>query len=226
MAYKTKRFYRNNFGLPGVVYILENEGLRDGWVKIGCSTRSGKIRAFELNEDAGTGTPGSFKCIYQHKTVDCGRAEQEVFKILAKLRRGKKGQEFFEVPLGLAKDTIEKTCLQFDIAAAKANANAQKTNLPSKVTINSTTQNYRQPVNRRPLNRNKISAKALPTISNKTNKRTGIINNMKNKLCEKCGNHMMLSMRLCPQCGNKSFASSTPSVSLINSVINYIKRIF
>ena len=132
------------------------------------------------------------------------------------------------MPLGLAKDTIEKTCRQFDIAASKANANAnaQKTDLPSKVTINSNAQNYRQPINRRPLNRNKISAKALPTVSNKTNKSTGIINNMKNKLCEKCGNHMMLSMRLCPQCGNKSFASSIPSVSLINSVINYIKRIF
>ena len=44
MAYKTKRFYRNNFGLSGVVYILKNEELGDGWVKIGDSKCSGKVR--------------------------------------------------------------------------------------------------------------------------------------------------------------------------------------
>ena len=218
MAYKTKRFYRNNFGLPGVVYILENEGLRDGWIKIGCSTRSGKVRALELNEDAGTGTPGSFKCIYQHKTVDCGRAEQEVFKILAKFRRGKKGQEFFEVSLDLAKNTIEKTCRQFD------NIFVQKPNSPAKVTLNSDRQNYRQPINRKPVNRNKTAAKILPAISNKTNKRAGIINNMENKFCDKCGNSVMASMRLCPQCGNKSFASSAPATPSVNSISRNIKN--
>lgn len=224
MAYKTKRFYRNNFGLPGVVYILENEGLRDGWVKIGCSTRSGKVRAFELNEDAGTGTPGSFKCIYQYKTVDCGRAEQEVFKILAKFRRGKKGQEFFEVSLDLAKNTIEKTCKNFD-SAANLKANQPIKNNTNTIN-NRNPQNYRQPVNRKPLPRNKGPLKVSTAIDNKNNVRTGIIKTMENKFCSKCSNKVMTSMRLCPQCGNKSFTLSAPNTSFTNSIINYVKRIF
>lgn len=222
MAYKAKRFYRNNFGLSGVVYILENEGLRAGWVKIGCSTRSGKVRAFELNEDAGTGTPGSFKCIYQYKTVDCGRAEQEVFKILAKFRRGKKGQEFFEVSLDLAKSTIESTCKIIDNATNLKSNPPLKINTSSSPNINS----YRQPVNRKPLSRNKRPSVAASDIGGKNKVRAGIIKNMNNKLCNKCGNQLMVSMRLCPQCGNKSFKMPASNASLVNSIINYIKHIF
>ncbi len=220
MAYKTKRFYRNNFGLPGVVYILENEGLRDGWVKIGCSTRSGKIRAFELNEDASTGTPGSFKCIYQHKTVDCGRAEQEVFRVLAAFRRGKRGQEFFEVSFDLAKNTIEEICKSFD------SATKLKTNLSSKPNSSSSVLNHRRPVNRRPLPRSKNDSKVSTSIGNKNNTRTGIIETIGNKFCDKCSIKVMSSMRLCPQCGNKSFALTTPNASLKNSIFNYFKRFF
>ena len=106
--------YDQNIGRPGVVYILTNPGLREGYVKIGCSRYSGKKRAEDLNLKANTGTPGKFKCIYEKKTQDCGKAEQEVFKILAKHRRGKKYQEFFEVSIDLAKETIVEVCNKID----------------------------------------------------------------------------------------------------------------
>ena len=106
--------YDQNIGRPGVVYILNNPGLRDGYLKIGCSRYSGKKRADDLNLKANTGTPGTFKCVYEKKTQDCGKAEQEVFKILSKYRRGKKHQEFFEVSEELAKKVIDKACNDID----------------------------------------------------------------------------------------------------------------
>lgn len=109
----TADFGRNN-GAAGVVYILENDGLRVGWVKIGCSTRSGHARAKDLNADANTGTPGSFRCIYQVRTRDCGRAESRVFRELAHHRRGKRGQEFFEVDLAHAQEVITRVCAEVD----------------------------------------------------------------------------------------------------------------
>ena len=113
MAYNNTS-YDQNIGRPGVVYILTNPGLRDGYLKIGCSRYSGKKRAKDLNLKANTGTPGTFECIYEKKTQDCGRAEQEVFKILAKFRRGKKYQEFFEVSTELARNTIDNVCNKID----------------------------------------------------------------------------------------------------------------
>lgn len=102
--------YNQNQGRPGVVYILENPGLRQGWWKIGCSTRSGLHRAQDLNNCATTGTPGIFQCIFECQTLDCGKAEQLVFKHLADMRRGKRGQEYFEVELEYAKTTITRIC--------------------------------------------------------------------------------------------------------------------
>ena len=80
-----------NHGVPGVVYILENSGLRHGYVKIGCSSRSGAARAYDLNIDANTGTPGSYSCIFEWRTKDCGLAEQRVFALLKRSeeRRGR-----------------------------------------------------------------------------------------------------------------------------------------
>jgi hypothetical protein len=106
-------FDQNN-GVAGVVYILSNDGLREGYYKIGCSRRSGHARAFDLNADANTGTPGSFKCVFERRTVDCGRAERLVFTRLRKHRRGKFGQEFFEVELDLARQTILSVCAHVD----------------------------------------------------------------------------------------------------------------
>jgi hypothetical protein len=106
--------YRALVGKRGVVCILENDGLRHGWLNIGCSTRSGHARAIDLNTDANTGTPGVFRCVYQFRTLDCGTAEQEVFARLSEHRRGKWGQEFFEVDLALAKETIKLVCSEVD----------------------------------------------------------------------------------------------------------------
>lgn len=106
-------FDQNN-GVAGVVYILRNDGLREGYYKIGCSRRSGHARAFDLNVDANTGTPGSFKCVFEQRTVDCGRAERLVFERLRKHRRGKFGQEFFEVELDLARQTVLSVCAHVD----------------------------------------------------------------------------------------------------------------
>ena len=106
----SSRRYEQNHGVPGVVYVLVNDGLREGFVKIGCSRRSGAIRAKELNDDANTGTPGMFRCVFECATSDCGRAEQEVFRILAAKRRGKWGQEFFEVSLAHAQAVVANVC--------------------------------------------------------------------------------------------------------------------
>ena len=102
--------YRQNHGLAGVIYVLDNPGLRAGFFKIGCSRRSGYSRATDLNADPGTGTPGTFSCIFEYRTRDCGRAEQLVFRELKSYRRGKWGQEFFEVELSHAKQVIERIC--------------------------------------------------------------------------------------------------------------------
>ena len=111
--YRSPNFQQNH-GIPGVVYVLDNAGLREGWYKIGCSRRSGAARANDLNTDATTGTPGTFKCIFECKTEDCGIAEQRVFEILHKERRGKRGQEYFEVTLEQAKEVIKQICSEVD----------------------------------------------------------------------------------------------------------------
>jgi hypothetical protein len=106
-------FDQNN-GVAGVVYILSNDGFKEGYYKIGCSRRSGHARAFSLNADANTGTPGSFKCVFEERTVDCGQAERLVFERLREHRRGKFGQEFFEVEFDLARQTITSVCAHVD----------------------------------------------------------------------------------------------------------------
>lgn len=106
--------YDQNHGVPGVVYVLDNPGLREGLHKIGCSRRSGTARANDLNSDASTGTPGTFVCVFECRTVDCGLAEQRVFKLLSNVRKGKWGQEYFEVTLEDAKRIITKVCAEVD----------------------------------------------------------------------------------------------------------------
>jgi len=106
--------YRQNHGRPGVVYILENPGLRLGWWKIGCSTRSGLHRARDLNNDAATGTPGAFRCVFEAKTLDCGLAEERVFAELLDERRGKRGQEYFEVDIARAQEVIVRNSARID----------------------------------------------------------------------------------------------------------------
>ncbi|WP_354001706.1 GIY-YIG nuclease family protein [Caenimonas aquaedulcis] len=106
--------YDQNHGVAGVVYILQNEGFKEGFYKLGCSRHSGHARAANLNVNASTGVPGSFKCIFEQRTRDCGRAEQLVFQRLHAHRKGKWGQEFFEVDLDVARRTIITVCAEVD----------------------------------------------------------------------------------------------------------------
>ena len=102
-------------GKRGYVYILENPGLRAGFIKIGATTRSGAIRAAELNEDAGTGTPGAYTCVFEFGCLDCGAAEKRVHREFAKERRHqKRGQEFFEVDRSRAIAAILRACAEID----------------------------------------------------------------------------------------------------------------
>lgn len=106
-------------GKPGVVYILDNPSLRAGLLKIGGSKRSGAIRAVELNREAGTGTPGVYRCVFEFPCLDCGAGERQVHRALAKQRTGGKwGQEFFDVDMGVAIETIRRICLEVDAELA------------------------------------------------------------------------------------------------------------
>ena len=100
--------YDRNDGLPGVVYVLHNEAMREGVYKIGQSTRSGQARAHDLNRTVGTETPKLFKCIFEMNTVDCGRAEKAVHFRLSAHRMTK--QEYFDVDIELAKTVIIEEC--------------------------------------------------------------------------------------------------------------------
>lgn len=114
--------YRKNHGIPGVVYILENPGLRAGMLKIGCSRHSGALRARQLNDDANTATPALYTCVFECRTLDCGLAEERVHEIFQDKRRGKHGksrgrawgQEFFEVDVDEAKRVITEVCASID----------------------------------------------------------------------------------------------------------------
>ena len=126
--------FDQNIGVAGVVYILSNDGLKEGYYKIGCSRRSGYARAFDLNVDANTGTPGSFKCVFEQRTLDCGRAERLVFERLRKHRRGKFGQEFFEIELDLARQTISSVCADVDSTYVAPSQPAPRLTPPSAAT--------------------------------------------------------------------------------------------
>ena len=111
--------YDQNDGVPGVVYILGNKALKFNYQKIGCTRHSGKKRASDLNRDANTGTPAHFFCTFEQKTLDCGRAEKRVHERLASCRRGKKGQEYFELPYKDAKAIIIEECEKVDTSIEK-----------------------------------------------------------------------------------------------------------
>lgn len=111
----TTRNYNQNYGKPGVVYILRNEAFKENWLKVGQSTRSGHKRAEEINRDAGTGLPKHHFCVFEYQTNDCGRAEKAIHKRLASYRKG--NQEYFEVDIALAKEVIFQECSRLNTAA-------------------------------------------------------------------------------------------------------------
>lgn len=123
MSYQGRRPWEDesfdqNVGVPGVVYVLRNPFFRDGFYKIGCTRTSGWVRARELDAAAKGAIPKGYACVYEKRSVDCGRAEQRTFEKLHEHRRGQHfmdgerfaGQEFFEIQLERAISAIEEAC--------------------------------------------------------------------------------------------------------------------
>lgn len=105
-----KSQYTQNYGKPGVVYVLENDAFPH-LLKIGQSTRSGAARAKELNQESGTGSPGYFRVLFEQRTIDCGRAEHHAHNALAASRFRK---EYFRVSLDVAKKAVIEACEHFN----------------------------------------------------------------------------------------------------------------
>ena len=108
------RYYQKNVGYPGVVYALENPAFRPGVHKIGSTRRSGAIRADEMNRRSLAGTPAAFHCVFECETLDCGLAEERVFRLLDQTRVGKAGQEFFDMALDSVREIITSVCREVD----------------------------------------------------------------------------------------------------------------
>jgi len=107
-----ERNYTQNYGVPGVVYILRNAAFKENWIKIGCTRYSGSKRAQDLNREASTGIPAHHVCVFEIKTLDCGRAERRVHEQLQQFRKGR--QEFFEIDIEIAKKCIFEECRKVD----------------------------------------------------------------------------------------------------------------
>jgi hypothetical protein len=68
--------------------------------------------------------PANYRCVFECRTVDCGRAEEAVHLRLARYRKGKKGQEFFEASLDHIKEVIVVECKRLDDASAARESRA------------------------------------------------------------------------------------------------------
>ena len=104
--------FNQNDGVPGVVYILKNEAFKENWIKIGCSRHSGHARARDMTLKASPGLPAHHVCVFEYKTLDCGRAEKSVHAALSAHRKGR--QEFFECETEKAKEKIIFFCQKID----------------------------------------------------------------------------------------------------------------
>ncbi|MFZ6646607.1 GIY-YIG nuclease family protein [Undibacterium sp. TJN25] len=105
---------RPNRGVPGIVYLLANQGLRDGVYKIGSTRRSGWSKAMELNRDIHNTIPGSFVCEFEMHTRDSGGALELIFQELQYCHRGRKEQDYYELELDRAKEVIGRICATVD----------------------------------------------------------------------------------------------------------------
>ena len=78
--------------MNGYIYILSNPSL-PGLLKIGCSKRSGKVRAKELSN---TSSPSPFRLVFEVFCEDCFSIGKKVFESLKDSRVSDR-REFFEV---------------------------------------------------------------------------------------------------------------------------------
>jgi hypothetical protein len=109
MAFSNTGAYREPrqmYGVPGIIYILENSGLRPGFYKIGFTRRSGWAKAVELNRDLQNSIPGSFECVFEHRAKNCGAALDDILKEIHFCRRGKRDQNFFEIDCNRLQEII------------------------------------------------------------------------------------------------------------------------
>lgn len=93
-------------GTPGTIFILENDGLRQGLYRIGATRRSGVAKAMELNRDNLHMIPGNYECVFELHAKDCGGALEEILKLFQHHRRGRKNQDFYELDLDIATEKI------------------------------------------------------------------------------------------------------------------------
>jgi len=91
--------------MEGYIYILVNESLQPGYLKIGRTTRSPEQRAGEIS--AGTGVPSAYKVAYQVKVPDCQEAERAIHERLAQYRVSN-NREFFRVDLEKAVSIVDR----------------------------------------------------------------------------------------------------------------------
>jgi len=91
--------------MEGYIYILVNDSLQPGYLKIGRTTRSPEQRAGEIS--AGTGVPSAYKVVYQVKVPDCQEAERSIHERLAEYRVSN-NHEFFRVDLEKAVSVVDR----------------------------------------------------------------------------------------------------------------------
>jgi hypothetical protein len=103
-------------GVPGVIYILRNSALREGYLHIGLTRRTGYSKALELNRDQKLGIPGEYECVFEMRAQDSGAALEKIFKGLQSFRRGKREQDFFEIAVEHAQRIVEFSIEQTDFA--------------------------------------------------------------------------------------------------------------
>lgn len=101
-------------GVPGIIYILRNTGLKTGLLQIGLSRRSGWAKALELNRDKTNTIPGNFECVFEIRTQDGGGALDLIYQTLHSARRGRREQDFFEMREEYAEQVVTKLVQQAD----------------------------------------------------------------------------------------------------------------
>jgi len=94
---------------PGHVYILTNSSLRDGYIKIGKTTKTPHQRAKELSSTSSI--PSTFVVAYSHEFKDCNFAEREIHKKLAEFRVNN-DREFFECSVDRAIQAITEFVIE------------------------------------------------------------------------------------------------------------------
>ena len=96
----------------GWLYVMHNPAYREPWLKIGKSSRPPNVRARELG--SATGVPEEFHTLHFVHVRDRHEAEKQVHAVLAKYRKSP-GKEFFDVPLPVAADTLNRVAQDYPI---------------------------------------------------------------------------------------------------------------